>query len=456
MTDTDKNTIENNLIHIVYKLPPGNVDVLKHKSKPQISDTMEYPLFSNGFQHFIHANKDKMEITRNFDGRKKVYNVINPYEPEIDEYDGSISHQSTSYFGLKQNGPGILDREFYNLWELLFMFDIVTPESSITSVHLSDGPGGFLQSTLYYKTKFGKSKNDKYYVATKHPEEDGLYTPEIDSTFINYYSKMGIKMNVHKTYNKKNATGSKDNGDLSTQQAIDNIVKEVGSGKADFVTANGKIHPKNDNTEEQEILPLIIGEIIAILRLQKQDGSCVIRFAETFTNVTLNIIHLLSVCYNDVFIAKPFMSKQSNPDRYIICKGFKFKDNDKGKLSIISNLETILMETTKKNKFVVEIYPNFSLPKLFTFTMLKANTDIGNRELININEIVDFIKGENYYGDVYQQKRDDQISHTKAWLNKFFPNASDFKKAKSKNLERTDDIISYNNNRVKVISAQIH
>lgn len=456
MTDTDENTIENNLIHIIYRLPSGNTDILKHKPKPQISETMEYPLFSNGFQHFIHANKDKMEITGNFDGRKKVYNVINSYEPDIDEYEDSISNQSISYFGLKPNNPGILDREFYNLWELLFMFDSVSPDSAVTSVHLSDGPGGFLQAMLYYKTKFGKSKSDKYYAVTKHPEEDGIFTPEIDVSFTSYYSKMGTNINVHKTYNKKNASNGKDTGDLSTQQAIDNIVKEVGNGKADFITANGRITPKNKNTEEQEILPLIVGEIITILKLQKQGGSCILRCSESFTNVTLKVIYLLTVCYNDVYIAKPFMSRQSDPDKYIVCEGFKFKDNDKGLMTIISNLEIILVESAKKDKFIVEIYPEFSLPKEFMMTMLKANTDIANRELININEIVAYIKGENYYGDIYQQKRDDQITHTKAWLNKFFPNTNDFKKIKQKNVERTKEIINYNNNRVKVINAQVN
>ena len=75
------------------------------------------------------------------------------------------------------------------------------------------------------------------------------------------------------------------------------------------------------------------------------------------------------------------------------------------------------------------------------------NTTIGNKQFISINEIVDFIKKQNYRGDDYQKRRQMQIDATKYWLDKFFPDAKEFM-AKREYISKLTDVIIANNNKL--------
>ena len=54
--------------------------------------------------------------------------------------------------------PDILSRAFYKLWELFFMFDLIDLKSKdFVSAHLAEGPGSFIQATMFYRDKFAKT-----------------------------------------------------------------------------------------------------------------------------------------------------------------------------------------------------------------------------------------------------------------------------------------------------------
>ena len=72
------------------------------------------------------------------------------------------------YFDIKTKEKQILSRAFYKLWEILFIFDILPYDNSITTAHLAEGPGSFVQSVIMFRDKFNKDKsnNDKYCAIT--------------------------------------------------------------------------------------------------------------------------------------------------------------------------------------------------------------------------------------------------------------------------------------------------
>lgn len=436
------NVLESNDIHITYILPSAQNDMLKHDVSKCSSQYPEYPQFKFGFQHFIHANKKKMEITDTFQGRKKVYHVMNNYERYIDDYEEDIGAMTIPY--LKNKDSKILGRSFYVLWELLFMFDLVDPNKQLTSAHLGEGPGSFTQALFYFKNKFGNTKGDKYYATTLHSNDDGKYTPPIDKTLVGLYAKHGAKLLIHSTSKKVN--DKTDNGDLTKVHVGKNFATMVGN--ASFITADGAFEMSDKMIQEQETLPLIIGQILTAIRMQSNGGIFVLKVFETFTESTMKIVYLLTQMYNKVYVAKPFMSRQSNSEKYVICKGY----SDKNKKRCISALESILDSINKDDKYIMRVFPSFELPMEFVNTMTKLNTDLANRQLISINDIVDFINGQNYYGDIYQQRRDDQIKYTKSWINRFFPD--NYKKMLEYNRTKTNEIIEFNKGRAKILSAQ--
>ena len=103
-----------------------------------------------------------MEIIKQFKDKKKVYLVVNKFERYIDNYDQNIGSMSANYFGLKNGIPDILSRGFYKLWELLFMFDLIhLDQKNFVSAHLAEGPGSFIQATMFFRDKFCKNGNPK-------------------------------------------------------------------------------------------------------------------------------------------------------------------------------------------------------------------------------------------------------------------------------------------------------
>ena len=72
-------------------------------------------------------------------------------------------------------------------------------------------------------------------------------------------------------------------------------------------------------------------------------------------------------------------------------------------------------------KFVYDIYPDLEIPQSFLNKIKFINIKIATPQQIMINEIVKYIKENNYFGDKYHTFRDKQIESTKWWVNIFYP-----------------------------------
>ena len=210
--------------------------------------------------------------------------------------------------------------------------------------------------------------------------------------------------------------------------------------KADLVTADGGFEWNDENYQEQEAYALILGEIIAALNVQKEGGNFVLKLFETFTNVTLKMIHLLTYCYKECYIYKPYFSRLSNSEKYIICKGFKLKSAS----STIKNLENILEQMNTEN-YLNDIFTDFELPKEFISVFQIINRDIANNQQILINKIVKYIKGNNYFGELYHEYRKKQIEATEFWVKTFYPPSSELYNKKKKEMKSLIDEEAKNN-----------
>lgn len=446
-TDTDSPQVESDIlppekdyIPFVITIPttPADPNVFDLEPSAQYSNNIDYPLFSLGFHHYIHVNKNKMEILNEFKGKKKVYLVMNKFERYVDNYSEDIGHYGEIFFGIGSSGigsndkPNILSRGFYKLWEILHMFNMIDLDrEGFISAHLAEGPGSFIQATMFFRDKYSKkSKNDKYYAVTLHPEDQANHVPELEKSFIDYYEKeKPLRFILHKTYPKQVAGGSKykDNGDITDPKTINLFGGQLGKDRADFVTADGGFDWDNENTQEQEAFRLIFAQIFSAFKIQAKGGSFVCKFFETFTDTSLKFIYILTQMYNQVNIVKPLTSRSSNSEKYCVCVGFRYGENDSQYLNIMTKLENILTNLHKnKEKNLIKIWSPLILPNDFKLTMIYTNTRIANMQLKSINKIVEFIKAQNYYGDVYQMNRQMQIDANKYWISLFMPPINKF------------------------------
>lgn len=429
---------------IALKLSENKEDIFEHEITPQFSTNIAFPQFSLGFHHFIHSVKDYMEITKELE-KKDFYYVVNPFEHKIDNYDKSLLNLTPVYLELDK-APNILSRGFYKMWEMIMMFDLIqTDKSNFTSAHLAEGPGAFIQATICYRDKFvqkgANSKNDKYYAITLHREDTDGHVPPLAKEFVDYYSKEKPRRFIqHETHSTKIAGGSrdKDNGDLTDPKTIKLFGGQMDKNKADLVTSDGGIDFINENTQEQEAFQLIFGQIITAITVQAKHGNYVCKLFESFTTVTAKLIYILRQFYENVYMFKPLMSRQSNSEKYLICLNFKNEKINKQ----IDALTTVLATMRKEKRNLNEIFPSFTIPKEFETELTTINSQIANKQLISINSIIKYIQSGNYFGDQYHNYRENQIKATQYWVNKFYPMS-----AKEK-----DTVIKTNITEIKTIS----
>lgn len=432
----------------IFKLRSSDNKILDkpiEKKDIVISPIINYPLLSLGYHYFIHRTKESMERTNQLESKNKFYYIVNPFEHTISNHEDDLSSNTKKFFKMKDNDPKILSRAFYKMWEILMYFDIAS-KKDLNYAALAEGPGSFLQAVLKFREKYNYDlKKDKYFGVTIHPENGNNI--EMGKQFLGHYDKLYPDLiNVHKTYPLETANKykGKTNGDITNVKTISIFKKEISKSKkyADLVTADGGFNWDDENFQEQEAYQLILGELVAAIRVQNIKGTFVLKLFETFTMNSLKLIYLVSSFYDESYICKPLFSRSSNSEKYLICKGFKYDQTKDAKLldKKIKNLEEILSSLSTDN-YLQDIYPDLVLPDAYIEDFKFINIMIANDQQIMINKIITYIDGNNYYGDEYHSYKNKSINATKWWFDKFFKekiNSTD-------NLKYLKNLVDYNN-----------
>jgi 23S rRNA U2552 (ribose-2'-O)-methylase RlmE/FtsJ len=425
----------------IFKLEPGKSDVLDKVSKDNLilSSTINLPLASLGFHQFLHRTKNAMSITNTFQSKNKLYYVVNPFEHTIPNYEDTLQNLTKIYLNIKDE-PNILSRAFYKMWEMLFLFSLAD-KKDLTVAALAEGPGAFIQAVINYRQKLGPGlKDTKIFGVTIHPEKGKFI--EMGKQFLGYYEKKAKGMiTIHETYPTSEAKDhkGKDNGDITDVKTISLFKKDIEKTKeyADLVTADGGFDWEDENFQEQEGYQLILGEIVAALRVQAKDGNFVLKIFESFTIPTIKLIYLLSSFYEECYMYKPYFSRVSNSEKYIVCKGFKYDQKKDSKVldPKLKSLEKVL-EDMNSLKFVFDIYPDLVIPSAYLDRFKFMNIKISNPQQIMINDIVTYIKENNYYGERYHMYRDKQIEATKWWVGNFYPPSNNLFEKNKEEMEK--------------------
>lgn len=425
----DISSLPDEYIPIIYEMTVSDKKI--YAASPELASTLACPLFSMGYQAFLSDNKEKMQesLIKEIKGKKKIYLIVHPFETYIDDYDASLDNVSVEYFKLDSE-PKIISRSFYKLWELITMFDLIpTKGASFKSAHIAEAPGAFVQATMFYRDTFAKkngdTKKDSYHLLSLNPTEDPTSIPEINSDLIKYYEhEKPQRLVVHKTVSPaaSEASTTKDDGDLTNPKTIKIFSNELG-GKVHFITADGGIVWKNKLVQEQEAIQLIVSEIVTALKNLDVGGNFVCRIYETFTTPMSKILYVLSSAFEEMYIVKPLMSHASSAEKYLVCKKYL------GKTKILDQF-TIIHEALFKNKtkYLINAFPDLQLPQEFVEILVKNNIMTANKQFLYINKIVEFIHSKNYFGDVYQDCRMQQIVSTGYWINTYYPNDGEFSK----------------------------
>ena len=69
-------------------------------------------------------------------------------------------------------------------------------------------------------------------------------------------------------------------------------------------------------------------QIAFAIAMQKEKGTFIIKFFDTFTKMSIDLLYLLSIVYEQVYFVKPHTSRKANSEKYIVCKGFLLNNVD--------------------------------------------------------------------------------------------------------------------------------
>ena len=251
-----------------------------------------------------------------------------------------------------------VSRSFFKLREIIYEYKI---ELNDICACIAEAPGGFIQSIL----KFSEDK--RLNVSNIH----GITLVSEDKD-IPYWNPLLLSNSKVVICNGKDGTG-----DLYKLENILYFIQRCGKQSCSFVTADGGFDYTKDFEQELSSYKLFYSEIMIALHIQSNGGTFICKLFDLFWYSSLQLIYILYLSYETISFIKPSTSRQSNSEKYIVCRGFKGYNKE------ISNLMCIY--------FSKNIMP-IILPDEFISMIDMYHKQFINHQITRINLTFDLIK----------------------------------------------------------------
>jgi 23S rRNA U2552 (ribose-2'-O)-methylase RlmE/FtsJ len=335
------------LPNIINTISPENLEIEKNQS--------DY-IISKSLARYLNSMKTQIDNYPNEWDQYKKY--TNPYE---------YIHTPIPYSKLSVCKLKPLSRSFFKLIEIFNIFNIDFGSNPITSFHLAEGPGGFVEALITYRENNNTVNNkDIYY---------GMTLINDDDENIPGWKKSKYFLNKHQ--NVKIVTGKDKTGNLLN---VDNLwfCYDNFKNSVDLITGDGGFDfSTNFNQQEHLSVNLIFSQIVYALAMQKKGGMFVQKIFDIFTQITIELLYILSSLYEKCYIVKPHASRCANAEKYIVCKNFKL-DNTYDLIKKFSDFFSYL-----DDKPIYKIL-NIKLPYLYINKIEDINAILGQQQLENI------------------------------------------------------------------------
>jgi hypothetical protein len=141
-----------------------------------------------------------------------------------------------------------------------------------------------------------------------------------------------------------------------------------------------------DNELKYSKLNLI--KILYSLNIQNKKGTFIIKMYDIFHYSTIEIIYLLSCCYNTITFHKPLIMDVITSEKYLICQDFKYEHNDFMKLYIDS------CDIIHTNYYIERIF-TFDMSYMLIDKLIEINSIFGQSQVESIKNIIQLILSEN-------------------------------------------------------------
>ncbi len=367
---------------VEYKLPDINIST---KNVDSVS------ILNDFYNKLLTQNKNKIDKYYDSNLWDKTKKIINPYELVY------ITNKKTRYRSVSTFEP--LSRSFYKMVEMshLFLKEHKDIKGKIRTLHLAEGPGGFMEGWRYFRNY---SKDDILYGITLISNDKEIPSWKKTNSFL----KMNPQIKLVYGIDGRGDLYNKDNIDyLGTRLGINSIPIITGDGGFDFSVSY--------NNQELFASKLLFGQILAALKCQEIGGTFILKFFDMNNLLTLDLLFLLQCCYNKITIYKPYTSRVANSERYIVCSNFIGID-----LFYLDRLLSILSlwNSLDDNIILDRIFSNLPL-KFYTY-INKLNSNIIKQQVEYINKTINIINNR-YDSSWYQSNEISQLDNAYRWCS---------------------------------------
>jgi len=355
------------MIH--FQLPRNSPNLYKYIECFFSEDTViPSPIISNSLSCYLCDIKKKIR-TREQDW-DTVKRYTNPYE-----YIHTVIPGKKKSMAKKKP----LSRSYFKMIELIYFFKLlskVSHDKEITTFHLAEGPGGFIEALLESRN----NKNDRYYGMSILDDANDQNIPGWKK------SKQFLQDNSNVTIE----TGIDGTGNILTLKNLQ-YCKDMYSNKMEIITGDGGFDFSVDfNNQEHSIGQLLFAQVIYAVIMQKQGGSFILKTFDCFMQHTLDILAILSSFYEKVYVTKPQTSRYANSEKYIVCKGFIGKPADE----IYPYLKTAFQQMISSEKRIFKLL-SIPLTLLFTTKVEEYNAIFGQQQIENIHYTLSLMDVKN-------------------------------------------------------------
>ena len=321
-----------------------------------------------------NSNKYKTIYFKNlFNDLKLCKTEIDKYNKLWEKYKKSVNDYEYIYtkYDMYKNICNILpiSRSYFKLHEIIYDFNITNIKKVAC---IAEGPGGFIQ---LLNSKFNKI--EQIYGITLISENKNIPSWNIK---IKKNDKIKLLFGKDKT------------GDICNLDNINDMINTIGRNSCDLITCDGGIdYSENFINQELDSYDFIYNEILFSLQIQKNGGNLIIKMFDLLHINTIQLLYLLYQCYDTITINKPYTSRNTNSEKYIICQNYKYN---------IEVIDLLLNNYDNKN---IKIH----IPKSFLENIKFYNYIFVENQIKKINIVLDKIKSNIFYIDKpsdYQKK----------------------------------------------------
>jgi len=360
-------------------LPNINVDININHFFIQTTDIKNEKIYINkSLSEFLNEIKEEIKnYNTHWDASKKY---INPYE---------FIHTPIPQFNVSVSKYKPISRAFFKLVEIYNTFSIIDKSKrSISTFHLAEGPGGFIEATAFIR----KNNLDSYYGMTLIDNNDKKIPGWGKAQeFLNNYKNVFIEK------------GADDTGNLFNVENYNYCIDKY-QNSMEIITADGGFDFSIDyNRQESMSVRLIFTQILYAISMQNYNGTFVLKMFDIFLKPSVDMIYLLSMFYNKIFIVKPNTSRYANSEKYIVCLNFKYT-NTKYFFPKFREIINTLNQIDFEKKSISSLL-KIPIHTYYKSNLREINCILGNQQIENILNTIKII--------INREKKNEKLENTK-------------------------------------------